>query len=103
MFHENYAFFSKTSKYMQDHFKKYANWVNDNYLDQSDPFVVELGSNDGILLENFSKNKIRHLGVEPSSNVAEVAIKNGVNTEIAFLTESLQTKLNKRMDVQTLS
>ena len=22
MFHENYAFFSKTSKYMQDHFKK---------------------------------------------------------------------------------
>ena len=57
MFHENYAFFSKTSKYMQDHFKKYANWVNDNYLDQSDPFVVELGSNDGILLENFSKIK----------------------------------------------
>ena len=96
MFHENYAFFSKTSKYMQDHFKKYANWVNDNYLDQSDPFVVELGSNDGILLENFSKNKIRHLGVEPSSNVAEVAIKNGVNTEIAFFDREFANKAKQK-------
>ena len=84
MFHENYAFFSKTSKSMQNHFKKYADWVIDNFLNKNDPFIVELGSNDGILLENFLNKKIRHLGVEPSANVAEVAIKNGVNTEVAF-------------------
>ena len=84
MFHDSYAFFSKTSKSMQLHFKEFANWVIANYLKNKDPFIIELGSNDGILLENFSNNKIRHLGVEPSANVAKVATENGINTEVAF-------------------
>ena len=69
---------------MQSHFQKYAEWVNQNYLTSKKPFVDELGSNDGILLENFSKKKIAHLGIEPSSNVAKIARKNGVNTEVNF-------------------
>ena len=96
MFHENYAFFSKTSKLMQVHFQKYADWVLNNYLNKDDPFVVELGSNDGILLENFSKKKIRHLGVEPSANVANVAIKNGINTEVAFFNNEFANKIKER-------
>lgn len=84
MFHDSYAFFSKTSKSMQSHFKEFANWVIANYLKNKDPFIIELGSNDGILLENFLNNKIRHLGVEPSANVAKVATENGINTEVAF-------------------
>jgi len=95
MFHENYAFFSKTSKSMQNHFKKYADWVIDNFLNKNDPFIVELGSNDGILLENFLNKKIRHLGVEPSANVAEVAIKNGVNTEVAFFNNEVANIIKK--------
>lgn len=84
MFHDHYAFFSRTSKRMQEHFGGYATWVFDNYLDGKDPFVVEIGSNDGIMLENFAKRGIRHLGVEPSANVAEEARKHGVNTVVRF-------------------
>lgn len=96
MFHDNYAFFSKTSKSMQVHFQKYADWVLNNYLKKNDPFVVELGSNDGILLENFSKKKIRHLGVEPSANVADVAIKSGINTEVAFFDNDFANKIKEK-------
>ena len=96
MFHDNYAFFSKTSKSMQVHFQKYADWVLNNYLRKDDPFVVELGSNDGILLENFSKKKIRHLGVEPSANVADVAIKSGINTEVAFFNNDFAKKIKEK-------
>ena len=96
MFHDNYAFFSKTSKSMQVHFQKYADWVLNNYLKKEDPFVVELGSNDGILLENFSKKKIRHLGVEPSANVADVAIKSGINTEVAFFNNDFANKIKEK-------
>tara|TARA_B110000003_G_scaffold164457_1_gene164379 strand:- start:896 stop:2095 length:1200 start_codon:yes stop_codon:yes gene_type:complete len=96
MFHDNYAFFSKTSKSMQVHFQKYADWVLNNYLKKEDPFVVELGSNDGILLENFSKKKIRHLGVEPSANVADVAIKSGINTEVAFFNNDFAKKIKEK-------
>ena len=77
MFHENYAFFSQTSKSMISHFTKMANDFKSNYLGNSDPFIVELGSNDGILLKNFAQKKIKHLGIEPSSNVAKVAQDNG--------------------------
>ena len=84
MFHENYAFFSRTSKYMVNHFKSYANWVKNTFLTSSDSFVVEIGSNDGAMIENFLKHNIRHLGIEPSENVAEEARKYGINTLCSF-------------------
>lgn len=93
MFHDHYAFFSRTSKFMQAHFKEYASWVGDTYLTGEDPFVVELGSNDGIMLENFAKRGIRHLGVEPSANVAEEARKYGVNTVVKFFGPTTATEI----------
>lgn len=80
MFHENYAFYSSTSKLMAVHFKEFAELVTERYLTDEDPFVVEIGSNDGIMLRNFAQQGIRHLGIEPSANVAAEARKNGVET-----------------------
>lgn len=93
MFHENYAFFSSTSRRMMEHFKNFSDFVKTNYLKDNDSFVVEMGSNDGIMLKNFSEKGIRHLGIEPSSNVAEVARKNGVNTICEFFDENLARKI----------
>jgi methylation protein EvaC len=84
MFHDHYAFFSRSSKFMQAHFKGYADWVCDHHLKGDTLFVVEIGSNDGIMLENFAKRGILHLGVEPSANVAEEARKHRVNTIVRF-------------------
>jgi 2-polyprenyl-3-methyl-5-hydroxy-6-metoxy-1,4-benzoquinol methylase len=90
MFHENYAFFSSTSSFMQKHFKAFADQVlGSQYLTGSSPFVVELGCNDGIMLKHFSERGIRHLGIEPSQNVAEVANKKGIRTRTDFFTEEL--------------
>ncbi len=84
MFHENYAFFTRTSRAMVAHFAEYAAWVRDTYLDADDPFVVEIGSNDGAMLENFAKTGMRHLGVEPSANVAAESERHGVKAMVAF-------------------
>ena len=90
MFHENYAFFSSTSKGMAVHFKELAERVKTEYLTASnDPFVVEIGSNDGIMLQHFTAAGIRHLGVEPSANVARVAMDKGVLTVCKFFDEEL--------------
>ncbi|MGE0171407.1 MAG: class I SAM-dependent methyltransferase [Oligoflexales bacterium] len=89
MFNENYAFFSGTSKHMGIHFQNFAGEIRERFLTEKDPFVVEIGSNDGIMLKNFANAGIRHLGIEPSANVAEAARKQGVRT------------LNKFFDVQT--
>lgn len=89
MFNESYAFFSGTSKGMALHFEKFAEQVRKEYLHHRDPFVAEIGSNDGIMLQNFAKAGIRHLGVEPSKNVAEVARGKGITTVAEFFDEEL--------------
>src|SRR5215470_4643938 len=93
MFHENYAFFSSTSTRMAMHFEQFAGWVEDKYLHDNDPFVVEIGSNDGIMLRHFAQANIRHLGIEPSANVAAVALSKGVRTTCGFFDEQMAQRV----------
>jgi len=89
MFHENYAFFSSTSSYMIEHFKLFANSVSELQDLNENSFVVEVGCNDGILLENFIIDNIPCLGVEPSENVAQVAMEKGIEIITQFFDLSL--------------
>jgi methylation protein EvaC len=93
MFHENYAFFSSTSTQMALHFKQFAGSVVKDYLKNPDSFVVEIGSNDGIMLQNFVSAGIRHLGIEPSANVAQVAIDKGIQTVCKFFDKELALQI----------
>jgi methylation protein EvaC len=93
MFHDNYAFYSSTSTRMSHHFKTFAENVMKTYLNVSDPFVAEIGSNDGIMLQHFAKSNIRHLGIEPSANVARVAIEKGINSISKFFDEELAMQI----------
>lgn len=93
MFHENYAFFSSTSVRMAQHFETFAATVESKYLKSADPFVVEIGSNDGIMLQHFAKKGIRHLGIEPSANVARVAQEKGINCISEFFDENLAKRI----------
>ena len=90
MFHDHYAFYSSTSNFMAEHFKQFAQQIMESgYLAKDDPFVVELGCNDGIMLKNFAEQGVRHLGIEPSLNVAQEANKHGVRTRSEFFSEKL--------------
>lgn len=95
MFHQNYAFYSSTSQNMKVHFKQFAETVMQKYLPSQKSFIVELGSNDGIMLKNFVSAGYKHLGIEPSANVAKAAIENGVNTICEFFDEELAQKIVK--------
>lgn len=87
LYNEKYAFFSGTSKSMAKHFAKFADFIREKYLSEN-PFVVEVGSNDGILLKHFAAQQIPHLGIEPSANVAKAAQKRGVDTMVEFFNEA---------------
>ena len=91
MFHEHYHFFSGTSRFMTEHFREFAEHVMDDFFGDRSAgrFVVEIGSNDGIMLQNFAKAGVRHLGIEPSKNVAEVARGKGINTISEFFDADL--------------
>jgi methylation protein EvaC len=88
LFHGSYPFFTSSSRRMSEHFQAWAESLRGS-LPAKDPFVVEIGSNDGTLLEPLARSGIRHLGIEPSANVAAAARAKGVDTiERFFGTET---------------
>jgi methylation protein EvaC len=93
MFHENYAFFSSTSNYMKEHFKKFAESASNlQSLDQNS-FVLEIGCNDGIMLQNFLANNVPCLGIEPSKNVAKVARDKGIAVISEFFDQRIANQI----------
>jgi len=66
-----YAYFSSYSDSWLRHMKRYADMIVDRLKLNSQSLVVEIGSNDGYLLQNFVAKGIPVLGVEPAANVAK--------------------------------
>lgn len=75
---QHYAYFSSYSDSWLDHARRYVDAIVERLGLGGQSHVVELASNDGYLLQNFVTRGISCLGVEPATNVAEVAIKKGV-------------------------
>ncbi len=86
MFNENYPFFTGSSEYMKKHFKRYSDYVK-KFLNTKSK-IIEIGSNDGTFLQNFVNQSDKFIGFEPSKNVADVAIKNGVPTINSFFNKN---------------
>ena len=94
MFHSAYAFLSGTSAAMAKHFESLALGILDlGQTVNEDRFVVEIGSNDGILLKHFAERGIRHLGIEPSENVAEMAEAQGITVKRSFFSEQIADEI----------
>jgi methylation protein EvaC len=89
----NYAFFSSSSNdAMKKHFSEMAEEIENRFLDKNSK-VLEIGSNDGIMLQAFKKNEV--LGVEPSHNVARVAQEKGIETITEFFNTKLAEKISE--------
>ena len=93
MFNENYAFFSGTSQTMALHFKKFSEQVHTEFLTAANPFVVEIGCNDGTMLRNFKASGIRQLGIDPSANVVAVAKAQGIDCMVSFFDRECAEKI----------
>lgn len=81
----DYLFFSSDMPTLADYFRDYADDVKKRFLKKGD-FVVEMGSNDGILL-SFFKDEHPILGVDPATNVVVRALQRGIPTLSEFFNE----------------
>ena len=75
----DYIYFSSTSTTICNHFAEMAGEVLADYTEKGD-LVVEIASNDGVLLKNMLGKGVRPLGVEPATNIAKVANGAGIET-----------------------
>ena len=89
MFHDAYAYFSSTSAGMRRHFAEFADDVRRRALHGRNPFVVEIGCNDGIMLDAFAAAGVRHLGMDPAGNVVSEARRKGLIVDQRFFTRDI--------------
>lgn len=83
-YHAGYRYHASGSAGHRKHFQGNARRFLETELTGQDPFIVEIGCNDGVMLSTIAEAGVRHLGVEPSTNVGEVAKSKGVRVLNAF-------------------
>ncbi|MBS3136770.1 class I SAM-dependent methyltransferase [Candidatus Woesearchaeota archaeon] len=88
MFKE-YVYMTSTTKTFQRHFKEMADRLMSFLSLDSESFVVDIGSNDGLLLQAFQVHSIQVVGVEPAENIAKIARERGVGTINGFFSSSV--------------
>ena len=69
---DDYVYKSGTSSFFKHHFDNLAEQVVSKFPIQS--YVLEIGSNDGILLRSFENREVKSIGVEPSAFLANECI-----------------------------
>ena len=86
---QDYYYLSSVNRKLKKHFFQLANKI------KSSKFVLDIGSNDGILLEPLKKLKVKSIGIDPSKNVGKIANDKGLKTIIGFFDKSLVKKIIK--------
>ncbi len=80
----DYAYFSSYSESWLKHARAYVEYMRERFGFDGTCRVVEIGSNDGYLLQYFKGKGIAVLGIEPAENVARVAQTAGIPTVVKF-------------------
>ena len=84
----HYVYVTGTSAMIAEHNVGYARTVVDLLGLTPDDLVVEIASNDGSLLRCFQPHGVRTLGIEPATNIAQIARAAGVETVNEFFDRS---------------
>ena len=94
----NYIYKSGTSSFFREHFKSFAKIIHDN-KEGYRLRVFEIGSNDGILLDELKSLGINCVGLEPSHELVKECLERGLDVIHGFLTRDLVSELNKSRGV----
>jgi SAM-dependent methyltransferase len=87
----NYLYFSSFSDAFLHHAEAMAESLAEKLALDSNSLVMEIGSNDGYLLNFFKKKGIPVLGIEPAKNIAKVANESGIPTiDVFFSPDSVE-------------
>ena len=95
IFDKDYIYFSSYSSSWLEHARNYTDMMIKRFNFNHESNVFEIASNDGYLLQYFKEKNINVLGIEPTSNTADVAISRGIKTMVRFFGKKLALELQK--------
>ena len=86
----NDLYVTQTSHGLANHFKKTSKKII-SLVNNSSPFIVDIGSNDGTQLKFYQSKKYKVLGIDPAKKIARKASREGIET----LPKAFTLKLSK--------
>lgn len=102
IFNHDYVYHSSWSSSWVEHAKQYVHAAAERFQLGPQSQVIEIGSNDGYLLQHVMALGIPCLGIDPSAGAASVAQTRGIITITDFFTSKLGLALkmlNKQADL----
>ena len=92
LFSREYPYRTAMTRLLRDHFGVLTTEATQRLGLGANDLAIDLGSNDGTLLQGFQAHGVRVLGVEPTG-IADIAIANGVPTVNAFFSEEVADQI----------
>lgn len=96
IFNDQYPYFSSYSRSWLEHCRQYVDMIVNRLNLNHTSFVIEIGSNDGYLLQYFNEKGILSLGIEPTKNTAKVAQGKGIEVVTEFFDSKLAEQLRNK-------
>src|SRR3989338_4896277 len=87
---EDYYYLSSVNPGLVRHFEDFAKKLTGSN------FVVDIGSNDGILLKPLKELGVKAIGVDPSINVGKIANDQGLTTIVSFFNDETAETIKKQ-------
>jgi len=87
----DYIYKSGTSETFIKHFRGLASTISE--LDLEINYVLEVGSNDGTLLQELGKRGVRSIGIEPSQLLVSECNASGLETYCGFFNDETVARL----------
>ena len=98
----NYDYLSGASTTWKSHCKKYTDhMIKDFNLKKENGSIIEIASNDGVLIDNFVKKNFKCIGIEPSVIAHKIALKKGIKSINKFFNLETVKKI-KKQDTQLI-
>ncbi len=91
--YRHYTYTTSVSLGLAEHFQKYADALLAQHPIAPGGMVVEIGSNEGLMLRAFANRGLRVLGVDPAADIARHATRAGTKTLPTYFTAELARQI----------
>ena len=93
---KNYVYIPSASKTRLDNFKKIVEEATNILRPDKNSLAVDIGSNDGSLLQEFKKIGVKTLGVDPAENLAKVSQLKGIEVFTGYFNFKTAKKIKNK-------
>ena len=94
-FFRHYVYIPSSADAMHGHFSGLADTLARRFLDSAEALTIDIGCNDGLFLSFLHGRGARTLGIDPATNIAELARDKGIEVVTEYFTPELARRIRE--------